>query len=279
MDRITNWLSSNGTKVQRCPDCDEAIGAESINIKEGFALCTNCGNLSRLSELNYSQRSTQEILSNPPSGCAVASSGQGVVARASLRSITGFVFTCGFALFWNGIVSVFVSLALAGLYSNLIGPLPAWFPAAGLKDGKPEMNGGPMDLRMTLFLCLFLVPFVTVGVGMAGAALINLIGKVEVVIDELDSYVATGVGILQWKRRFDPRQVRAVHFGDTTWKSDGGSNRVIELLADRTIKFGSLLAADRLEWLRSVLKELLVNGDATRHGSTLPYLTWLERKR
>ena len=125
MDRWTNWQSSKGTRLQRCPDCDEALGSETINIKEGVALCSNCGKLSRLSELNYSHRSVQEILSNPPTGCSIVSLGQGVVAKASLRSIAGFLFPAGFALFWNGIVSVFVLIAVAGLYTNLIGPLPA----------------------------------------------------------------------------------------------------------------------------------------------------------
>lgn len=223
-------------------------------------------------------RSVLEILSQPPTGCSLVSVGQGVIASASLRSFTGFLFLAGFALFWNGMLSVFVLLAVAGLYTNLIGPLPAWFPAPGLKDGKPEMKFGPMDLGMTLFLCVFLIPFVTVGILMAGMALMNIIGKVEVVIDELDSCIATGVGFVKWKRRFDPLQVRAIEFGSPAWQSEGGSNRLIELTANRTIKFGSLLQTDRMEWLRAVLKELLLTSNSDRNASTLPRLTWLSRK-
>jgi hypothetical protein len=267
-----------GFGSQRCPDCDELIASEAINIKEGFALCPQCGKLSRLSELNISNRSVAEILAQPPAGCRITSDGQQVTATVSLRSIAGFLFPAAFALFWNSITSVFVLIAIAGLYTNLIGPLPNWFPAPGLKDGKPEMNGGPMDLGMTLFLCVFLIPFVTIGIGMVVAAIINLIGKVEVVIDEFDSYVATGFGVFQWKKRFDPREVKAVDFGTTPWQSEGGANRLIEIVANRSVKFGSLLQPDRMAWLRAVLREILLPKDNHDNESSISALGWLSRR-
>ena len=263
-------------QFQRCPECDESLTSDAINVKEGVALCPACGKLSRLSELNCASRSRAEILSKPPGGCSVTPWGQKVIVRASLRSIVGFLLPAGFALFWNGIVSVFVLIAIAGLYSNLIGPVPKWFPAPGVHDGVPEMNGGPMDLGMSLFLCVFLIPFVTVGTAMVGAAVMNLVGKVEVVLDEFESHVATGIGFLRWKRRFDARSVHAVDFGVTA-QSEGSANRLIELTADRTIKFGSLLQADRMEWMRAVLQELLLRPNANRASDTLLSLPWLSR--
>ena len=277
MPGIFKRLLPNGFGSQRCPDCDELIIAEVINIKEGFALCPGCGKLSRLSELNSSGRSLADILAQPPTGCSIVSDGQRVTATVSLRSFAGFVFPAGLALFWNSITSVFVLIAIAGLFTNLIGPLPNWFPAPGMKDGKPEMNGGPMDLGMTLFLCVFLIPFVTIGLGMGGAALMNLIGKVEVVIDEFDSYVATGFGFLRWKKRFDPREVQAVEFGSTPWQSDGGSNKLLVIKANRLVKFGSLLQSDRMEWLRAVLRQTLLLQNIEGRSSAIPDLAWLLR--
>ncbi|MCY2982575.1 MAG: hypothetical protein NTY15_02955 [Planctomycetota bacterium] len=130
---------------------------------------------------------------------------------------------------------------------------------------------------MTLYLCLFMIPFVTIGIGMASLAIMNLIGKVEVAIDELEANIATGFGIFVWRRRFDPREVRSVNFGETAWRSNGGANAIIELVCDRTIKFGSMLQADRMEWLRVVLKELLLHNETNR-SSSLPHLNWLSRK-
>lgn len=246
--------------MQRCPECDEPIDSDAINIQEGVALCPMCGTLSRLSALSESDRSVQEILSQPPAGCSVQDLGHVVIATASLRSIARASACAAMALFWNGIISVFVLTAIAGLYANLVGPLPVWFPAPELNQGKPEMNGEPMGLATTLFLCAFLIPFVTVGAGMIVAAIMNVLGKVEVVVGESDSYVATGIGGVKWKRRFDPHEVRAVRYGTATWQSEGHPTKLIELVADRTIKFGSWLQSERMEWLRVVLTELLLRG-------------------
>lgn len=256
-----NDLFSGSTGTQRCPECDAVVEAKSINISEGVALCPQCGKLSRLSKLNFSDRSVEDILGQPPTGCEVVDLGTSITVTASLRSATGFFITAGVALFWNGIVSVFVLITAAGLYTNLIGPLPAWFPAPGMNGGQPQINGGPMDLGMALFLCVFLSPFVFVGSVMAGAALVNLMGKIEVVIDDLDSYVATGIGFLKWKKRFDATQLRDVDYGVTMWQTEGGINRLIELTADRTVKFGSLLTSERMEWMRTILRDVLLNSE------------------
>ena len=274
MPGFMKGLLSNRSSSQRCPSCDGLIAADAINIKEGVALCAGCGKLSRLSELNTSGRSMDEILCSPPPRCYINSDSQRVTVTVSLRSLPGFFFPAGFALFWNGITSVFVLQAIAGLWANLVGPVPEWFPSPGLKGGKPEMNGGPMELGMTLFLCIFLIPFVTIGMVMVGVALMNLIGKTEVVIDEIDSYLSTGVGFIRWKRRFDPRAVHAVDFGSTAWQSESGNTKLIEIKADKSVKFGSMLQSPQMEWVRVVLVKTLLPDQGT---SPLPHLSWLRR--
>ncbi len=57
-------LSDEWLQVATLPDCDETIAPEDINIKEGVALCPQCGKLSRLSQLNVSGLSIAEILAN-----------------------------------------------------------------------------------------------------------------------------------------------------------------------------------------------------------------------
>lgn len=264
---------------QRCPDCDAALSADDINIKEGFALCPECGSLKRLSELWLGTGSESAIIAAPPSGCTIVSVGQAVHVRASLRSIGSFVGAAFFALFWNSIVSVFVVLALAGLYANLVGPLPAWFPLAEGAGAAPKMNGEPISLGMTLFLCLFLTPFILVGLAMTAAAVISLVGHVEVVLEEFGSYVATGVGFVRWKRRFDARDVKAVSPAWSTWETNDQKQRQIELVADRPIKFGSQLRSDRIEWLQAVLHALLLGAKDRRSNLDLPTLMWLPPRR
>ena len=267
---------TKGSPSQRCPSCDEPLSADCINIKEGVALCPGCQNLIRLSEVNFSNRSIEEIVKKPAYGCSLDQTGHGVVITASLRSIGGFIASAGFALIWNSIVSIFLLLTAAGLYSNLIGPLPVWFPAPGLVDGKPQINGGPMGLSEALFLCVFLTPFVIVGIGTAGAALVCLLGKVEVVIEEHDSYVATGVGVMKWKTRFDPHQIGEVKFTTSDCQSDGDSSRSIEITADRAVRFGSSLPPERKKWVWAVLKILSRNASGAHpHLPGFPELSWL----
>lgn len=262
----------------RCPDCDEPITADAMNIKEGVALCPTCGKLTRLSELNSSGRTIAEILAQPPRGCVVSSDGRSAKASVSLFSLLGFIFPAGFALFWNSIVSIFVLTVIAGLYSNFIGPVPNWFPAPGVKAGQPQMNGAPMDLGMTLFMCVFLTPFVLVGIMMPFIALMNLVGKVVVVIDEMESYVATGIGFLKWKKRFDPKEVQAVEFGANRWQSKETSSQLLVLKGSRVTRFGSFLDEEQQLWLRAVLKEILLPREGVPNRTKIPALHWLARR-
>ncbi len=275
MPGILRNLAMSMSRSQRCPDCDRVLSADDINIKEGVALCPSCGKLLRLSELKSSGRTNAEILDRPPSGCTLKVEGQRLVATVSIRSIIGFLFPGIFALFWNGIVSIFVLIAIAGLYANLIGPLGQWVPVPGVKDGKPEMNGGPMDLGMTLFLCIFLIPFVTVGVVMSGTALINLLGKTTVVIDEFDSYTATGVWFFRWKKRFDAKQVREIGFAPALWQTEGANHKLLEIQADRTVKCGTMVKQDRLDWLRIVLRDLYFPSGDGKRNPMFAQLSWL----
>jgi hypothetical protein len=239
-----------------CPECGEELPADSINLAEGVALCARCGSLSRLSEVASHRRPITEVLSRPPSGCSIVDRGHDIVVRASLRSIGGFFGMLFLCLFWNGIVSVFVLIALAGLYMNLIGPLPAWFPA-------PQMND--LTLGMTLFLCLFLTPFVTIGSLLIGALLLSIAGRIEVAVDNAEANVRTGIGWLCWRRRFNPALVRSVDFGTTSWESNGQPRQLIVIEADRTIKFGSLLPDDKRQWLQAALHALLATEQGKRH--------------
>lgn len=265
MSNILNRLAGTSEFGQRCPNCDASVPAESINIAEGVALCGQCGKLSRLAELLTSGRPMAEVLSNPPSGCTTDTDGQSVTYVASMRSLVGFLMTGAFALFWNGITSVFVCIAIAGLYANLVGPIPDWFPAPGVEDGQPQMEGGPMTLGNTLFLCLFLTPFVTVGVGMAIATFMNLFGRVKVVINPVDAYAGTGVGLFQWKKRFDPGEVRSVEMVAGSRDPESGMSKALQITGKKDVKFGSMLTAERLEWLHAVLKQrLLGDGRASR---------------
>jgi hypothetical protein len=165
------------------------------------------------------------------------------------------------AIFWNGIVSVFVLLAIAGLYTNLIGPLPSWFPSPFQSAGNNSM-----PLGVTLFLCIFLTPFILIGLCMLGMLFLFVIGSVHVQLDGQSASVRTGIGPFRWRQRFDASCVRSVTIGRTEWQQNGKHKPVICIEADRTVKFGSMLSEERRNWLHAVLYVLLISPDPKRRA-------------
>lgn len=232
-----------------CPACDAPLTNEDINITEGVALCPGCGKMSRLSEVIEYERPSEEVVNTPPPGCTLTNQLNTTVIRVSLRSFGGFLGALFICLFWNGITSIFVLIALAGLYTNLIGPLPAWFPAPDFDDG--------MSLGMTLFLCLFLTPFVLIGLMMFVGVLLAMMGSIVIRVGSDWATVKTGVGPVGYTRRFDPRQVRSVGAGRSKIETNGEHKKLIQIEADRTVRFASGLSEAKHDWLIAVLRRLL----------------------
>jgi len=261
-----------------CPKCEAEIAAADINMKEAMALCSKCGTMSQIADLEYDEEPECEVLRHVPPGCAVVREGRSVVLTASLRSWKRVLPALGVAVFWNGIVSVFLSFFLSAVYYQLFGPVPDWFPAVGQNKGAPIMNGSPIGVGMTVFLGLFLTPFVAIGAMFIVNALLTLAGSVRLVIDELGCKVSTGIGPIRWSRSFDAEDVTSVHVGETRWKGKGESSGLplVEISAGRDIRFGSQLTHDRMTWMIAVLWAMLVKRDRVGDRAVLPELPWLK---
>ena len=240
-----------------CPDCGQPIPPDDINVKEGVGLCRACGALSRLADIVNQPPIDPDSLTTPPAGCSYEQQPSGtLIVRASHRALGTAMGALALCLFWNGIVSVFVLVALAGLYTHFIGPLPAWFP---VPRNATESDFGPdKPWGTTLFLCIFLIPFVLVGLGMIAVFLGSLIGRVQVLVAGSDGRVRTGFGPFNYTRRFDPSKVTRVTAGQTSYQVNNQNRPLIRLEADRPIKFGSMLPEDRRNWMLAVLRLHLI---------------------
>src|SRR5690606_20440587 len=150
--------------------------------------------------------------------------------------------------------SVLGVLVVRGLYQNLVGPLPEWFPAP---NGDEEM-----PLGKVLSLCLLLVPFVLAGAVLIWVALAHAIGRIEVIIDRHVARIRTGFGAFNWTRRFDPRKVESVVI--SYQDSRNNYQELIEVRADRNVRFGTMLTVVRRKWLCDVLQARLLHRDAIR---------------
>ena len=258
--------------AQYCPACDHEITPLDINITEGVALCTGCGQLSQLSNLNFSGSTTDEILSNTSNDIKINSDSNKIDVTISLFSISKFLGSLAISIFWNGIVSLFLSLAAAAVYYNLYGPVPDWFPTPGLENGRPIMNEEVMGVGMTILLCAFLTPFVVIGTGMIVNTLLRLFGTTKIIIDRNNSYVSTGILFFRLKRQFDPMNVRSIKYVLSKHNQENQRNYVIEISSTRNIKFGLLLSENQMNWASSFLRAVLIQ---KRNICNVNKLHWL----
>ncbi len=239
-----------------CRHCQTEIPPDDVNVGEGVAYCRACNELSRLAEMLGLEDDDHPTidLSNPPDGCRVRDEGSQLVVTASARSLGGAAGALFFALFWNGLLSVFVVIAIAQTVSLAGGTLPGWFPApSGSSNGFGGGVGG------VLFLWLFLTPFIVVGVVVSAAAITSLFGRSEVILRGGMGRLRTGVGPFTWGRRFDASNVQDVRLGLSTWtKNDQRQPTVIIDTGKKKIRFGSLLKPARRAWMATALRELLV---------------------
>ncbi|MDB5357290.1 MAG: hypothetical protein JWN24_3743 [Phycisphaerales bacterium] len=248
-----------------CPACGQPIAANDINIHEGVGLCRSCGKLSRLADIADQPAVDVSALATPPVGCSCDEPfGGDLAVRASARSFGAALGALAICLFWNGIVSIFVVFLIGGLYTHFIGPLPKWFPVPS-SNGKNDMSYND-PLGTWLFLCLFLTPFVLIGLGMILVFLMCLFGRVEVLVTGSDGRVRTGFGPFSWTRRFDASRVKRVVVGQTSYSQNGQTKALIQIEADRNVKFGSMLPDERRTWMLGVLHVLLVQ--RTKTGRT-----------
>ncbi len=231
-----------------CPVCGNEIPTESMNVSEGVALCPSCERLSPLSQVGRLVRPVTEILRHPPGGCEVRQSGPEVAFTASTRSLGKFLITLALMLFWNGFLCIFLVLLASALYANLIGPPPPWMP-------KPVMNDEPMGPGATIFLAVFLTPFIAAGIVLFWLVAMYVWGRSEVVINGPEAWVQTGIGPLVWRRRFRPESVANVRLRSTEMEVNGEKVDVVQIDADRTVKLGALLSQPRREWLYAATHE------------------------
>ena len=251
-----------------CP-CGAMIEIDDINIAEGVALCRRCGKVSRLSALADGEvaggpgpRSSRDAAEErkaaalargePPAGCVMTDLGDRVVLRVSARSVSSAIGLLVFCVIWNGIVGVFVVALVASIMGHMGATPPGWFPLPKLG------SGGNLPLAMTIFMGLFLTPFVVVGVMVLGGVLVSLVGKVEVRLRGPEGVVFTGVGPIGWTRRFDADAVEAVRFIEGDVEVNNKKQRAIAIeTATKTIQFGSGLPDQRRLWIGGVLKTML----------------------
>lgn len=192
-------------------------------------------------------------LRHPPKGTWFAKHGENTTIGATNRNLANGIGSLFFALFWNGILSIFLVVAISSTLHHLHVHLPAWFPAAPKMEG-----GGEMDAGMTNFLWIFLTPFILIGLFVAGFCLNSFIGHTEVTVAGPRGNVFTGIGRLGWNRSFDATQIKTIKIH----QKPGGEGAdtisiLIETCEGKQIKLGSMLSNERRQFMLAALRKTL----------------------
>lgn len=247
-------------RTPRCAQCDADIPGDDVNVAADVAYCRVCNVAYALSALRGDALSGFDALARPK-GVWVVEAGRDVRVGASCRSLVGALGLLFFAGFWNSIVGIFVLAVTASSIQHAGGTLPAWFPAP------TTSGGGSMGLGMTLFMWVFLLPFIAIGLGLMGAFMLCLAGRVEVVVRGGEGRVITGVGGMGWRQRFDPSQVVGVELEQSRWTDSDGDRQqqvqvAIALRDGKRIRFGRGLPEERRRFVAGMARTLLVGKGA-----------------
>jgi hypothetical protein len=252
LDKLMSPLSVTPT----CPGCKAVIPSEDVNVANDIAYCRACNLSHRLSSLTLGTALDENVdVTRPPAGTWYQRDGIGLTIGGTHRSLGQAFALLFFCCFWNGIVSIFVLLALGSTLMRLGVPLPHWFPS-------PMSKGSPMPLGMTIFLWLFLTPFIAIGLGLLFGFLSSLLGRTEVRIQDGEASVFSGIGAVGLRKRFSTSEVRDVRIEDKRWRdSDGDSRRNTRIVIEtnrKPITFGSMLTDERRKFVAAAArKELL----------------------
>lgn len=258
-----------------CPACSEPFLPDDVNVGTNVAFCRTCSKAHVLSTLagalatppvivyaNPEQERLSRLVADvdttkPPEGAWVRDDGIETEVGASLRTVAGAVVMLGISLFWNGIVAVFVILAIAGSLHHMGVTVPSWFPAPIMKGS----GGTNMPLGMVLFLWVFLIPFILIGLVLIATFLTALAGHVKVTIRDAEGKVFTGIGPIGWTRKFDASSIKRVDILDsvhTTVNEKPVNRGEIVIDADKLIKFGASLKEPRKVFVAGALRKVLV---------------------
>jgi hypothetical protein len=257
MMRMLEQLVSSLSVTPTCPRCKGIIPSNDVNVAQDIAFCRNCNLSHHLSALTLGTTVDENVdVSSPPDGTWFREDGRGAVIGATHRSPGQALALLLICLFWNGIVSVFVLLSLASTLQHLGLPVPHWFPA-------PTSHEQFIPLGMTIFLWLFLTPFIAIGLAMAAAFLSCLGGRTEIRIDRGEVTLFTGIGAIGFRKRFSALAAKDVRLEDKRWRdSDGDSRRKAQIVIEndsKPIHFGSMLTDERRRFMASALKKQLVD--------------------
>lgn len=206
-----------------CPRCHVSILASQLNVGADVAACAKCNEVFSIAALVAGGQVPDDFdLYAPPPGAWFEDTGTGWRIGATTRSPLAF-FLFPFMCVWSG-------GALGGIY--------------GTQFARGEFNPS---------LSLFGIPFVVGTLVLGSLVLMSICGQVVVSKEGDGGCVFVGVDSIGWTQRFDWASISRV-------EEDRGyhhNSRVVALIGQSRLKFGSLLSDTKRYYLLQGLRKLL----------------------
>ncbi len=216
-----------------CPHCGAMIPADDVNVATDVALCRACGQVSRFSALVNAEEEEQVNLDEIPERVKVRKTIRGleVSCRTGRGAVWFFIF---FAVFWNGIVGIFVTQVISGFFSN---------------DG-PDWG-----------LALFLIPFLLLGLGVIAAVIYMLFGGMRLTLNPGKGELFYGVGEIGRRKNFLLSKKTTIKIqGISIYQNGRNLGEIVVKQPEgggASLKFGAMLDDDKvLNYLMAMLKAM-----------------------
>ena len=228
--------------MNACPRCSAKIQIGDVNIADGVALCRQCGQLSRLSDVvGLTQGATSGEV---PGGCSVWTQDDQTQISASTRCISSGIAFSFAAITMNAIVLTMFVAAWSAVFDDL--------------RGQP-VGGFGSSPGLALAIGVLTIPLLGLGGWMALAAASYFAGTIDVQISRANSQISTGVASLRWRTSFDIFEVSCVRDIDTA------RYRGLCLEGRSPKHFALGLDTHRRRWLAGAMQEAI---GRARNGRT-----------
>jgi hypothetical protein len=145
-------------------------------------------------------------------------------------------------LIYKLVMGFFVIDELHLLWKSLLGPLPDWVTVPEVRIELPS---------------LVLLPILAMDVWLMMLAWSLIVGRNTVVIGPDRATVSIRFFPFRWTQRFDPNTVQRVMIEESTAQDSMTTGYCIEIQANRVVRFGRLLTAERMQWMHAVVSHVL----------------------
>ncbi|MFN8579004.1 MAG: hypothetical protein U0354_19420 [Candidatus Sericytochromatia bacterium] len=220
-----------------CPNCNSNIFNQDINVSSDVAYCQECTNIFKLSTIlnqnettninntiNLNKNNSFVDLNKPPNGISIKKNNNSFELSCTTRSPIAF-FLVPFMLVWSG-------GSLGGIYGT-------------------QIASGQFNLGTSLFG----IPFIIGSVIFWSIAIMAMIGRISIKVEDNEGVIFTGVGSTGLQKFFKVDEISYIKENENINRNTRVGSIIFE--GKKRIVFGSGLSEERRYYIIQALSSLM----------------------